>query len=150
MPAEECVGLEDEERLFPVLDAAGEEDEPETIGLRKRGFFDLAVQDDELLTEQRIFSDELGFATRQVGSRAENQRMAGRLGEMKKGEFKEREQTAEELSEQVVRLPKDCQRLSADCSPRSNGVKFQTDGVFSQHRMTLFSIWLPTHAIWPF
>jgi hypothetical protein len=54
MPAEECVGLGDEERLLPVLAATGEKDELEAIGLRNDGFLGLAVKDDELLTEQRI------------------------------------------------------------------------------------------------
>ncbi len=66
MPTEERVGLEDEQRLFPVLDATGEEDEPETIGLRKCRPFDLAVEDDELLAEQSIFGDEIGFAAYEV------------------------------------------------------------------------------------
>lgn len=35
MLAEEGVGLEDEQRIFPVLHATGEEDEPEGVGLRK-------------------------------------------------------------------------------------------------------------------
>lgn len=41
MPAEKRVGFEDAERLFPVLAAACKEDEPEAIGLREGGVFDL-------------------------------------------------------------------------------------------------------------
>jgi len=51
MPAQERVGFEDEERLFPVVDATGEEDEPETISLRKGRLLGLAVEEDELLAE---------------------------------------------------------------------------------------------------
>jgi hypothetical protein len=88
MPVEEGVWLEDEERFFPVLDATGKEDEPETIGLRKRGLFDLAVEDDKLLTEQSIFGDEVSFTACQVGGCAENHRMAGRLAEVQEDLFK--------------------------------------------------------------
>jgi len=62
MPAQECVGFEDEERLFPVFDATGEEDEPETISLRKGRLFDLVVKEDELLAEESVLSDEISFA----------------------------------------------------------------------------------------
>ncbi len=61
MPAEKGVGFEDEQRLFPVLDATGEEDEPKAIGLRKSRFFDLA-EDDEVLPKKCVLGDEIGFA----------------------------------------------------------------------------------------
>ena len=93
MPAEESVGFEDEQGILPVLDATREEDEPEAIGLRKGRLFYLAVQDDELLAEQRIFGDELGFTACEVGGGAENKRVTRGLGEMEKGLFKERNET---------------------------------------------------------
>ena len=61
MPTEERVGFEDEERLFPILDAAGKEDELETISLRNGRLFDLAVKDNQLLAKQSVFSDQVGF-----------------------------------------------------------------------------------------
>lgn len=140
MPTEEGVGLEDEESLFPVLDVAGEEDEPEAIGLRNGGLFDLAVEDDKLLTEQRILGDEVGFGACKICGRAENDRMAGRLGEMQKGVFQERNKTNDQLKrplkkgEPGVGLQDNCQKLSDDCIQRSNRGKSWTDGVFSQHR----------------
>jgi len=96
MPTEERVGLEDEEFLFPVLDATGQEDEPEPIRLGEDRLFDLAVKNDELLTEEGIFGDEVGFSAWQVGDRAENYRMVGRLGEMQKDMFKERNETSKQ------------------------------------------------------
>lgn len=89
MPTEEGVGLEDEGRLFSVLDAAGEEDEPEAVGWRNGGLSDLAVQDDQLLAEESIFGDEVRFTAREVGGGAENNGIAGGLGEVQGGLFKE-------------------------------------------------------------
>jgi hypothetical protein len=43
MPAEQGIGFEDQERLFPVLNTAGEQDEPEAIRLCEARFFDLSV-----------------------------------------------------------------------------------------------------------
>ena len=39
MPAEERVGFEDEEGFPPVLNATGEQDKPEAIGLRSKAGF---------------------------------------------------------------------------------------------------------------
>ena len=38
MPTEKGVGLEDKQGFLPVLDAAGKEDKPEAIRLRKSVF----------------------------------------------------------------------------------------------------------------
>ena len=72
MPTEECVGFEDEERLFPSFDAAGKEDEPEAISLRNGRLFDLAVKDNQLLAKQSVFSDQVGFTACQVGGSTEH------------------------------------------------------------------------------
>ena len=84
MPAQERVGFEDEERVSPVLHATGTEDEPEAIGLRKRGAFHLTVnaKRDQLLAEQSVFSDEVGFARCEICDGAENNRVAGELDQM--------------------------------------------------------------------
>lgn len=101
MLAEERVGFQDKERILPVFDPTGEENKPEPIGLRKGRLFDLTVKDDELLTKQSIFSNEVGFAACQVGGRAEHNRMVGGLAKMQKGLFKQREQTDKWLDEQM-------------------------------------------------
>ena len=94
-PAEESVGLENQKRFFPVFHAGSEEDEPETIRLRKGGLVDLAVEDDQLLPEQGILSDKVGFAAREVGGGAEHDRMTRGLGEMEESLFERREQADE-------------------------------------------------------
>jgi hypothetical protein len=101
MPTEERVGLEDEDGFLPVLHAAREEDQPETIGWRKGRLLDWAVKDDELLAEQGILGDEIGFTARKVYRSTEHNRVTGELGEMEKGVFEERNQTDDELCEQV-------------------------------------------------
>lgn len=141
MPTEQCVGVEDEEHRFPFLDATSEEDEPEAIGLRNGRCFDLTAQDNQLLAEQIIFGHAVGFVACQVGDRAENNRMAGGLGEVQESLFKKRNETAEQLgqpmkgSEHAVGLRESCQKLSNHFIQRSRGVKSQRDGVFSQHTM---------------
>jgi len=140
MLAQEGVGLEDQKAFFPIVDATGEEDEPEAIGLRKGRFVDLAVEDDQLLPKQGILGHAVRSAAREVGGGAENNRIARRLGEVQKGLSKERTQTGEQLGKQmkecvhVIGLQKSCQKLSADCI-RCTEVNFPWDGVFSQHKM---------------
>ncbi len=79
--------------------ATGKEDEPETIELRNRGLFDSAVQDDRLLAEESIFSDEVGFASCEICDSAENNRVAGGLSEVQVGSFKKSDETAEQSSQ---------------------------------------------------
>ena len=99
MPTEEGVGFEDEQGFLPILDATGEEDEPEAIRLRKGRLFDLAIKDNELLAEKSILGDQVRLGASQVGGSAENHRMAGRLSEMEEGLFKEGDETAEQLGQ---------------------------------------------------
>jgi hypothetical protein len=87
MPAEERVGFEDEEGFPPVLNATGEQDKPEAIGLRKGRFFDLAVKDDKLLAEQSILGDEISFAACEVSDGAEHNRVTRGLCEMEESLF---------------------------------------------------------------
>ena len=90
-----AVGLENEKEFLPIFDATGEEDEPETIRLRKGRLVDLAVEDDQLLPEQGILGNEIGFAMHEVGGRAEHNRMTRGLGEMEESLFERREQADE-------------------------------------------------------
>lgn len=71
MPANKGVRFEDEEGFLPKLDAAGQKDEPEAIGLGEVWLFDLAVEDSQLLTEQSVFGDELVFASGKVSCHRE-------------------------------------------------------------------------------
>lgn len=83
------------------LDATSEKNQPEAIGLSKERLADLAVEDDQLLPDQSILCDEIGFAARQVGGGAEHKRMAGGLGEMQAGLFKGRNQTDHQWDERM-------------------------------------------------
>jgi hypothetical protein len=66
MPAKQRIGLEDEEGFLPALDPAGEEDEPEAIGWGESWLVDLAVEDDELLAEERVLRNELDLAPSEI------------------------------------------------------------------------------------
>ena len=101
MPAQKSIGFEDQERVFPMLNATSEKDEPEAIGLCEARLFNLAVQDDQLLAEESILGDELRFASGQVGGCGECMRMTSRLSEMEERPFENREEMVAELAERV-------------------------------------------------
>jgi hypothetical protein len=82
MPAQERIGLEDEEGFLPGPDPAGEEDEPEAIGWGEPWPVNLAVEDDELLAEEGVLRNELGIAASEIEGRAENDGIAKRPGEL--------------------------------------------------------------------
>ncbi len=89
----------------------------------------MAVEDDELLPEESILGNQLGSTACEVCSGAENNRVAGRLCEMQKGLLKRRNQTDEQLANQmkegeyVVGLQESDQKPSQGRIPRSIGVK---------------------------
>ena len=56
---------------------------------------------DELLTEQGILGDKVGFAARQVHYGAEHNRITGGLSEMEEGLIKEQGETHEQLGEKM-------------------------------------------------
>ena len=87
MPAEESIGLEDEEGFPPSPDPAGEEDEPEAVGWGETWLADLAMEDDELLAEEGVLGNELGFAASEIEGRAKEDRIARRPGEMEASRF---------------------------------------------------------------
>lgn len=156
MPAQQRVGFEDEQRIFPVTDATGEKHEPEAVGLGKRGFFDVAVKDDQLLTKESIFGNEFGSIAGEVCDSAENNRMAGGLGEMQKGLFKRRKRTDKWLEQQMQEgmhvggLRKSSQKLSTDCIPCAMGVNFLSDEVSREHnRNDDCGLGLPWHRFLP-
>ncbi len=66
MPAQNCLGLDNEERRFPVLQPACEQDEKRTIEAREARSVDRAVENDKLLAEQGVFDDQLPLASGQV------------------------------------------------------------------------------------
>ena len=66
MPAEEGLGLDNQERLFPVLGGPREQDQEKSIGPGTCWALDLTMEDDQLLTKQRIFGDECSPAPGQI------------------------------------------------------------------------------------
>ena len=82
MPAQERIGLDDKEGFLPPPDPAGEEDEPRAIGWGESWLVNLAVEDDELLAEERVLGNELGIAASEIEGRAEKDRIAKRPGEL--------------------------------------------------------------------
>jgi hypothetical protein len=58
MPAEQCCGLDDHERLSPRPDAAGEEQEREAIASCEVRLLDLRLQDHEPLKQEGILRNE--------------------------------------------------------------------------------------------
>jgi hypothetical protein len=78
MPAQERIGLDDEEALLPSSDPAGTEDLPEAIGWGEPWLVNLAVEDDELHAEECVLGNELGIASSEIEGSAEE---AGGAGE---------------------------------------------------------------------
>ena len=64
MPAQEGVRLNDMNGLFPGSGKAGKKDEPDAIGIGNYRFLDLSIQEDQLLTEQGVFNNEVGAGAR--------------------------------------------------------------------------------------
>jgi len=87
MPAKQRIGLEDEEGFLPPPDPAGEEDEPEAIGWGEPWLVDLAVEDDELLAEERVLGNEFGIAAIEIEGGAEKDSLVRRPGELEGSAF---------------------------------------------------------------
>ncbi|MDP9310464.1 MAG: hypothetical protein M3R24_06170 [Chloroflexota bacterium] len=72
---------DDQQRILPGLDSAREEYEEVTVGSREARTVDRAVEHDELLAEQEVFSDELRFAASEVSEGPDHRAMSDRLGQ---------------------------------------------------------------------
>jgi hypothetical protein len=101
MPAQESLGLKDQEGILPVLEAAGEEDQPQAIALDKGGLLDLALENNQLLPEESVLGDQFGPSAGQVGGCTQKQGLTSGLGEQTEGLVKCQEQVKNELSERV-------------------------------------------------
>ena len=66
MPPQNRLRLDDEERLFPALQPAGEHDEEAAIRAREARAFDRPVEDDKLLPQEEVLRDQLWFTARKV------------------------------------------------------------------------------------
>ena len=77
MPAQQRIGLDDEERLFPTGDSPSEHHQEHPIRLRTGWSFDLTTKNDQLLTEQRILGQEFRPAASEVGERSAQEGVIG-------------------------------------------------------------------------
>jgi hypothetical protein len=67
MPSEQGVWWHAEQSLLPRSNQPGQQDEEDAIGVRACWPFHLPLEDDQLLSQEGIFSDQLGLASAQVG-----------------------------------------------------------------------------------
>jgi hypothetical protein len=79
MPAQDCLRPDDEQRVPPVLHPAREHDEESAIGARAAWPLARAVEHEELLAQQQVLGDQLRFAARQSGDRADQRGRGERL-----------------------------------------------------------------------
>ena len=73
MPAQKCLRLDKEKRLFPGSDHPDQEHQQETVGLPVCWSFDLATQNDQLLSLECVFREQFGSSSGQIGERAKPQ-----------------------------------------------------------------------------
>ena len=87
MPAQERIGLEDEDGFLPTLDPTGEEDEPEAIGWGEAWPLNLAMKDNELHAEESVLGNKLGVAASEIEGRAEKDSVPRWSGELEECPF---------------------------------------------------------------
>ena len=85
MPPQHGLGLDDQERVLPALELAREHDEQQAIGAGEVRAFDRAVEDDELLTQQEVLSNQLRFAASEVSDGAKRRRVRDGLSQARAG-----------------------------------------------------------------
>jgi len=66
--------LDNDEGLFPVLDYPGQKNQKQAVRRGRGGSFHLSPENDELLTQERVFCHQLGLAPGKVGQCQEQQR----------------------------------------------------------------------------
>ena len=76
--AKERLGFDDQQGILPGSQATGEEDKETAIDAGEARAFDRAREHDELLPQQEVLSDQLGFTAGKVGDGA--QRKGGGAG----------------------------------------------------------------------
>ena len=77
VPPQQGVGLDDEQGMMPNAEAAGQQHQQGPVSWRATRALDATPQDDELLTEERILSDEFRFAPHQIGQCADDEWSSG-------------------------------------------------------------------------
>ena len=72
MPAQQRLRLDKEKRLFPGSNHPGEEHQQKPVRLPVHWSFDLSMKDDQLMSQQRVFRQQFGFASGQISERSEH------------------------------------------------------------------------------
>ena len=67
MPAQQSIWLNDQQGLLPGSNQPGQQDEKDAIGFCACWPFHLPLEDDQLLSQEGIFGDELRLASTQDG-----------------------------------------------------------------------------------
>jgi hypothetical protein len=67
------LGLDKKERLFPGPNHAGQEHQEESVSLPIDRPFDVSTENDQLVSQQRVFRQQFSLASGQIGKRAEHQ-----------------------------------------------------------------------------
>ena len=70
MPPQKGLWLNDEQRLFPGPHYACQQDQEDAVRLATDRPFHLSTQDDQLMSQQRIFRQQFGFASGQIIERS--------------------------------------------------------------------------------
>jgi hypothetical protein len=67
-PSQKRLRLDDKERLFPGSNYSGEKYQEHSICFPVNWSFDLSTQDDQLVSQQRIFRQQFGFTSGQISN----------------------------------------------------------------------------------
>ena len=86
-------------RLFPCSNHSCQEDEEHSIRLRACWPFYLALENDELLSQEGVFCHQLGLASAKIGQGLERQGSSERCGPLKKASSEELLRRSYELLE---------------------------------------------------
>ena len=84
VPAQERVGLDDDQTLVPGAEAAGHQHKERPVGLGAARALDASLQDDRLLPQERVLQYECGLDPRQISQRAGDEWHDRRLGRGRK------------------------------------------------------------------
>ena len=85
MPAQHGLRLDDQEHLLPAPESAGKEDEEAAIGAGEVRTLDGTIEHDELLAEQKVFSNQLRFTASEVSDGTERTAVRNRPGQARDG-----------------------------------------------------------------
>ena len=99
MPPEQGVWLNDDEGLFPRPNEPCQQDEEQAIRFRACWPFHLPLEDDELLSQEGIFGDELALASAQICKGSKRQGGPERFGPPSKARGERIQAAIQELLE---------------------------------------------------